>query len=386
MPRVMTVDDSRAVRTIIAKQLAAMACDVEEAEDGQQALDKLQEISVDLILLDVTMPVMDGPTMLGKLREQGNTTPVVMLTSESKRSIIAEAMRQGIDDYILKPFKPEELAEKVRKSLKLGAQQAAAPAGGGAVVAAPVAAAPQLAPPTEGKQFTDIMVIDDMENVGKRLRSLLPQHVTMHSVTSAQAALQACRERVCRVILIDYELPDVNSGQLAGQLRVLEPNAVFVALALKAPNPQAFVDEVKSRGFADVLYKPISPETIEDFMLQYFDKQDLIAREDNVLKLSPFTGKPERIDRYFSRLDGLVPPELEKIASACFEDVLVDLSKAAVHPDKLPRLMAAIVERSSDVGLKVVVIGGAEVKKLLGAYEETNKVPVFAELGQAKAA
>lgn len=384
MARVMTVDDSRAVRSIISKQLATLQCDVEEAEDGQQALDKLQEITVDLILLDVTMPVMDGPTMLAKLREQGNTTPVVMLTSESKRSVIAEAMRAGIDDYILKPFKPEELAEKVRKSLKLGAQAGGAPVA--AAVSAPAAPGPSMAPPTEGKQFTDIMVVDDMENVGKRVRSLLPQHVTMHSVTSAQAALQACRERVCRVILIDYELPDVNSGQLAGQLRVLEPNAVFVAMALKTANPQAFVEEVKGRGFADVLYKPISPETIEDFMLQYFDKQDLIAREDNLMRVSGYSGKPDRIDRYFSRLDGLFAPELEKIASACFEDVVIDLTKAAVHPDKLPRLMAAIVERASDVGLKVVVIGGAEVKKLLGGYEETNKVPVFAELGEAKAA
>lgn len=98
MPRVMTVDDSRAVRSIVSKQLQAMGFDIEEAEDGQQALDKLQEISVDLILLDVTMPVMDGPTMLAKLREAGNLTPVVMLTSESKRSVVADRLENVVVD------------------------------------------------------------------------------------------------------------------------------------------------------------------------------------------------------------------------------------------------------------------------------------------------
>jgi CheY-like chemotaxis protein len=380
----MTVDDSRAVRSIISKQLATMSCEVEEAEDGKQALEKLQDISVDLILLDVTMPVMDGPTMLSKLREQGNQTPVVMLTSESKRSIIAEAMRQGIDDYILKPFKPEELAEKVRKALKLGASGVPANERRENVVAsggsAPVSGS------AEGKQFIDVMVIDDMENVGKRLRSLLPPHVTMHSVTSAQAGLAACRERVCRVILIDYELPDVNSGQLAEQLRVIEPHAVFVALALKATDAKAFLEEARSKGFTDVLYKPISPENIEDFMLQYFDKQDLLARADNVLSVSPYTGRADRIERYFKRLEGLFAPELETIASACFEDVVVDLSKVTPNADRLPRLLAGVNERASDVGLKLRLLGNAELKKVLSGYEETKSLPCFSDLNELKAA
>ncbi|MBL8911026.1 MAG: response regulator [Archangium sp.] len=383
MPRVMTVDDSRAVRSIIAKQLASLHCEVDEAEDGQQALDKLQDISVDLILLDVTMPVMDGPTMLAKLREQGNHTPVVMLTSESKRSIVAEAMRQGIDDYILKPFKPEELVDKVRRALKLGSEGVPAPERRESVVSSVPGAATAS---SEGKQFIDVMVIDDMENVGKRVRSLLPPHVTMHSVTSAQAGVAACRERVCRVILIDYDLPDVNSGQLADQLRVIEPHAVFIALALKAQNAKAFIEEARGKGFIDVLFKPISPESVEDFMLQYFDKQDLLVRVENVLTISGYTGRADRAERHFKRLEGLFGAELETIASACFEDVVVDLSKVTTNIDRLPRLLAAVNERAGDVGLKVKLLGNAELKKMLGGYEETKGMEFSADLSEAAAA
>ena len=104
MTRILTVDDSRAVRTIIGKTLRANF-DILEAEDGEKGLAVLQEETVDLVLLDVTMPVMDGPEMLKRLRERGDQTPVILLTAESKTSLIGGMMQAGISDYILKPFK-----------------------------------------------------------------------------------------------------------------------------------------------------------------------------------------------------------------------------------------------------------------------------------------
>src|SRR5205085_506949 len=100
-------------------QMADLGFEVDQAEDGKQGLAKLEEIEVDLILLDVTMPVMDGPAMLAALRDSGNRTPVIMLTSESKRSIVAGAVKLGIEDYILKPFKPDELRGTVMKALRM---------------------------------------------------------------------------------------------------------------------------------------------------------------------------------------------------------------------------------------------------------------------------
>jgi DNA-binding response OmpR family regulator len=85
------------------------------------------------------MPVLDGPGMLARMREAGNKTPVLMLTSESKRSIVAQLMKLGIDDYILKPFKNDELKRKILKSLKMEGQALLPrrwrPAGGGGVMA-----------------------------------------------------------------------------------------------------------------------------------------------------------------------------------------------------------------------------------------------------------
>ncbi len=377
MPRVLTVDDSRAVRSIIAKQMKELNFEIDEAEDGQQALDKLDEIVVDLILLDVTMPVMDGPTMLAKLRERGNKTPVIMLTSESKKSIVAEAMKLGIEDYILKPFKPEELLVKIRTALKLPGPAATA-------LAAASSPAPEEAAATqEARQFIDVIVVDDMENVAKRLRTLLPAHVTLNSFTSAQSALIACRERVCRVILVDTEIPDVDSVALGGQLKVLQPHAALIALALKSTNDVS--DEIKSQGFADVLFKPFTAEAVEDFVLQYFDKQELLTREDNLIKVGAFAGREDRIDRYFTRLSALFPPALEKVASACFEEAIVDLSKISIQQNRLPKLMASVAEKAKAMGLLVRLVGPKEVTKVLAGFEETAQMPIFSSVTDARA-
>jgi DNA-binding response OmpR family regulator len=119
MPVILTVDDSRAVRSIVAKQVKGLGFEVLEAQDGNQGLEQLAAAHVDLVLLDVNMPEMDGPAMLKRMRERGDETPVIMLTSESERSIVMDAMALGISDYILKPFKPEELRKKLLSVLRV---------------------------------------------------------------------------------------------------------------------------------------------------------------------------------------------------------------------------------------------------------------------------
>src|SRR4051812_9406368 len=86
--RILTVDDSRAVRMLVKKALADMAFEIDEAEDGEKGLQAVDQNPPDLILLDVTMPVLDGPGMLERLRSRGISTPVLLLTAESGTSVI----------------------------------------------------------------------------------------------------------------------------------------------------------------------------------------------------------------------------------------------------------------------------------------------------------
>jgi two-component system, cell cycle response regulator len=376
MTRILTVDDSATIRSIITKNLTELGYEIEQAEDGAQGLAKLEEIEVDLVLLDVTMPVMDGPTMLEKLRASGNKTPVIMLTSESKRTIVSGAVKLGIEDYILKPFKPEELRAKVQKALKADPQ-----AGVPAISAAPAAPTASSAP-AAGRQFIDILIVDDMENVHKKLRSLLPEQTTLNGVTNARDAIQHCQERVYRVIVIDLVIPDVNSVVLMNQLRVLQPHAVMTALTLKTSSDQDFVGQ----GFHDGLYKPFDGVALDEWRAKYFEVGDLLEVADNVLSCAEFTGKQGKIDSYFSRLKGLCPGSFEKLASACYEDAIVDLNRVPMHNDKVPRLVADMVSEATKFGINLRIVGSADTKKALAALVETASLPFFASVGEAKAA
>ncbi len=386
MATILTVDDSRSVRTIVAKQVKDLGFDVEEAEDGVQGLAKLAEREYDLVLLDVTMPNLDGPGMLAKMREQGNATPVIMLTSESKRSVVSGVMRTGISDYILKPFKPEELRNKVLSVLQGegGAEEVLAvssePAPAPAASPEPAAGVRENA----GKQFVDILVVDDMENVHKKLRGMLPEHVTLNGVTSAQAALQSCRQRVYRVVLVDTEIPDVDSAVLGQQLKVLQPHAAFVALALRTTND--VLGEVRGQGFDNVLFKPFSQDNVDDFLGQYFDNQDLLTAEENVLKAAGFAGRPERMDRYYNRIGEAFPQVLNKVAAACFEDVVLDVSAAPTTGDRLAKFLLSAADQAKQVGMRFSVVGTADLQKTLNSYTETKELRFFGSVQEARAA
>ncbi len=386
MPRVLTVDDSRAIRQIVSKQLAELGCETDEAEDGEKGLQRLEEVEFDLILLDVTMPVMDGPEMLKQLRERGNQTPVIMLTSESKRSVVAGALRLGIVEYILKPFKAEELRAKVQKVIRLDAP-AAAPIG--ATTAAPAAkadrsrAAGRQAAASAGKPFVDVLVIDDMENVQKKLRTLLPAHLSLDGATTANAALTLCREKVYRLVLLDTVIPEVNSVALMNQLRALQSHAMFLALMLRTAGDAE--SEVKGQGYDGHLFKPFDAMSIEDLLVRFFDDQELVTLADNVLTACPYVGKDDRLDKYFSLMHEVTRVEIEKVAAACHDEVIVELTQVPLRPDKMTRFLIDLRKQTSRVGIGLRVVGTPELKKLLKEFTDTSNIPFFASVTEAQA-
>lgn len=113
--RVLVVDDSMVVREQVGRLLGPAGFEVMGAEDGVDALQKLERSAVSLIVCDVNMPRMDGLEFLAALHSSGNPVPVVMLTTEGQHSKIQQAKAHGAKGWIVKPFKPEMLVAAVRK-------------------------------------------------------------------------------------------------------------------------------------------------------------------------------------------------------------------------------------------------------------------------------
>ena len=115
--KILIVDDSTTMRKIIRKNLEGRGYDdIIEAENGQEALDKLD--GVNLILTDWNMPVMDGLTFVKEAKKgQYSDIPIIMVTTEGAKSEVVEALKAGVADYIVKPFTPLLIFEKVKSFL-----------------------------------------------------------------------------------------------------------------------------------------------------------------------------------------------------------------------------------------------------------------------------
>ena len=114
-PKILSVDDSRAIRMVLKRLFRPFACELFEAGDGEEGLAVATREKPDLIILDYNMPVMDGLTMLRKMRENPELkrTPVIMLTADASSEIIHTVARLGVRDYVTKPFSMDELLARV---------------------------------------------------------------------------------------------------------------------------------------------------------------------------------------------------------------------------------------------------------------------------------
>jgi CheY-like chemotaxis protein len=118
---ILAVDDSKTIRTIVKKAFKPYDCEVFEAENGADGLTAAMRIKPDLIVLDITMPVLNGIEMLTKLKSDQNlkNIPVIMLTAESGKDNVMLIMKMGVNNYIVKPFKDVQLIERVQKVITL---------------------------------------------------------------------------------------------------------------------------------------------------------------------------------------------------------------------------------------------------------------------------
>ena len=117
---ILVVDDDAPIRRMLERTLAAEGYAVESAADGGDALVSIERSTPDLILLDVTMPGLDGLTVCRRVRDRGLATPVLLLTARDELVDRVAGLDAGADDYVVKPFETVELLARVRALLRRG--------------------------------------------------------------------------------------------------------------------------------------------------------------------------------------------------------------------------------------------------------------------------
>jgi len=114
---ILVVEDEASIREIVSLYLRQAGYKVKAVGDGQQALDTLNQQVFDLVILDLMLPHVDGWEIARELRAAGNT-PIIMLTARREESDRINGLEMGADDYVIKPFSPQELVSRVRAVMR----------------------------------------------------------------------------------------------------------------------------------------------------------------------------------------------------------------------------------------------------------------------------
>lgn len=125
--KILSVDDSRMVRLLVARAFKSFDCQIFEAENGQDGIAVATREKPDVIILDFTMPIMDGMEMFTALKgqEELKSIPVVMLTAERSPDLMNQFAKLGVRDYLVKPFKEQEIIDRVGRVVPLKSVAAA---------------------------------------------------------------------------------------------------------------------------------------------------------------------------------------------------------------------------------------------------------------------
>lgn len=115
---ILVCEDDFAIKTMISTKLKQENYSVYTAQNGQEALNLMEKQQIDLIISDIMMPEMDGYEFVQTLRETKHTLPILMITAKSQLESLEEAFKLGVDDYMVKPLRLEELVLRVKALLR----------------------------------------------------------------------------------------------------------------------------------------------------------------------------------------------------------------------------------------------------------------------------
>ena len=282
--RVLVVDDNANNRIILQHMLSYKNVESVLAENGMEALQLLMKGErFDVILMDYHMPILSGLETIEKIKElfkkQGEGIPLIVLHTSSEEHEVISAFRQEERSFcLLKPIKSEELYLTLRRAIQQNREE---------IGQLRANANLSLATDSYGKGIQVLLADDNAVNMAlnlKMMASIMPEAL-LTEVSDGAQAIQACKETIFDLILLDVQMPEVDGIEATKQIRQMEQYATTPIIGVTAGNISGEKERCLGAGMSDFLAKPIR-------------QQDLFnALEKAMLSIQPHTAEvPDRGD------------------------------------------------------------------------------------------
>ncbi len=367
-PKILTIDDSKTIRLIVAKAFKSYDCAVFEAENGLTGLAVAAQEKPDLIILDYTMPVMDGFETLSKLRVDPNlkSTPVIMLTAEAGRDTVLKMAKLSIRDYLIKPFKEDALIERANKVLQLHKKNEV---------------------PLAARRYDDaiqILVVDDKPAIIEQVRSAVADtNWVVTGITDTASALEHCNANGVDAIFASLSLPQDAAFALAKNLKANPRTRTTPLVGLAVKTATAEQARAQQEGFSGCVNKPIDPSELKskicralrlETSYRYFQQRGAAL----CLKLPKDTNS-----NVAHEVTQSLKQQLAASVDAGNDKFVIDLTD--VTNASLPVIQLAIgaLEASRELSLRSAVIGSDAFRSECRNFQETQSLNLVGSFEEA---
>ncbi len=369
--KILTVDDSKTIRLIVSKAFKAYDCTILEAANGVEGLTLASKEKPDLIILDITMPVMDGYEMLHRLRadRELKQVPVIMLTAEVGRDNVIKVAKQGVRDYVVKPFKEDLIVERVGRVLELKLRP--------------------TAPPRTRKydEALKFVVLDDKPAIAEQICAGVadtPWQIIPHTLPAE--ALEYCRQNPVDGLLISLNLAADAAFTTFETLRATEKTRALPVFGLSVKTATDEQNRALHLGFSALLNKPID---LDDLKLKIsralnLDTSPKFFREKGTVLI--LTIPPGFNPAIANEISTTLKTKLAAAVDSGITRMVLDFSGARTADITLIRLAIETAQLGATLGIQQRVAAPANLIKDCKNYEEAKDWQFSASLDEAIAA
>lgn len=367
--KVLTVDDSKTVRIIVKKAFKPYDVEILEAANGVEGLAVAAKESPDMILLDITMPVMDGVEMLTKLKSDPalKAIPVMMLTAEGGRDNVLKIAKIGIRDYLVKPFKEDTLLEKCGRIIDLK---------------------PLNDGPAKTKSIVDpadILVVEDKPAIIQQIQEGL-KHTPwkVRGVATQGEAIDTCTKVTPDIVVVSLSLPEEAAFTLFRLLRTNVKTKYTPVFALVVKTETTQQQQAQTVGFSAIITKPIDTAELEtkiakamnlDTSQRYFTMET----ECLVMRL-PENCSPPVLAEAAHYLKG----KFTEAVDAGHNKVVIDIHQLRNLHMGVIKLLFQAMQTCRELAMQFALVGNAQIISECKGFEDTRGWTFYETLEEAK--